>query len=275
MQLTLNVTYPNRFVLEIEVPDFTVVDRSRVSDIDGLITVRRTFGSQNIVPDVDRYRLRSDGTQFLLRAHPVCEVSPCSNRYYDLHPEEPNIDYSKTIVVVLESPHRDEYLRNLSEPIAPAQGKTGSNLQDHLGFVLRTCPTLYSGLEGDTRVVLANPVQFQTSLVSIIRCPGGFKPVRDAVWRGLWNHQLAAYNQNGERQTTNDSYPIRDCFEARLGDLAPDYIINACTSETDTMKEMKESVNSFLANNFPSCKRYEVGHPSSWFSEDNRKLYRR
>lgn len=270
MQLKLNVTHPNRFVLEVEVPDFTVVDGPRAPRVDGFVTVRRTFGLQNVVPDVDRYRLHWDGTQFALRAHPVCEVSPCSNRYYDVLPDEPNIDYSKTIVVVLESPHRDEYLRDIGQPIAPAQGNTGSNMQDHLDCVLRSCPTLYDGLEDYTRVVLANPVQFQTSLVSIVRCSKGSEQdkVRDAVWKELWNHQ------SGGSHMHNDAYPIRDCFEARLGDLEPDYIINACTSTTKTMEEMKEGISSFLANKFRCRGRYEVSHPSAWFKEVNRKLHR-
>lgn len=160
MQLRLGVTYPNSQALEANVQGVTVtelVDRTRASSLDGVVTINRTFGAQNVVPDVDRYRLGLADDRVALHPHPVCEVSPCSNRYYDILPEDPTANYCKTIVIVLESPHKDEYLRDVSQHIAPAQGTTGSNIQGWLDFVLRSCPALCDELSERTRLVICNP----------------------------------------------------------------------------------------------------------------------
>lgn len=260
MQLIL--TCPNGQELEVNVPGVTakeLVDVSRAHyppppAIDRVI-INHTFGVQNIVPDVDRYRFRLAHGRIALRPHPACEVSPCSNHYYDMPPEDPNADYSKTIVIVLESPHKDEYLRDVSQPIAPAQGSTGSNIQDYLDCVIRKCPALCDELEGiEARVVLANPVQFQTSLASVVRW-SDWHLVRDAVWRDIWNSQL-----------------IQEDFEARLESYSPDIIINACTHDAGCKRERcgrnadckKHKIRAFLAGLSGDLDPYEIAHPFSW-----------
>ena len=261
----------------------TIKDDDRAQRIGAGFTIRDSFGRCNIVPDVDRYRLQFDNHRIALFSHSECQIKPSSNRYYD-HLAGKRVEEETTIVIVLESPHEEEYLCNLGQPITAAQGSAGSNVQGWLDDVLRGCPALHRKLKGGqpTRVILSNPVQFQASLVSVIDCSKqdkkknpAWRRVRDAVWKALWNHQVTTDCRNCKRQTTNDAYPIRDCFKARLGDLEPDHIINACTSNTPTMKEMKESISRFLANEFPCCGRYEVSHPSGWSYEENRKLRRR
>ena len=240
MQLIL--TCPNG-PLEVNVKNvtFEIVDRSRASSAAGVVTINRTFGAQNAVSDVDRYRFRLTDDRIALRPHPVCEISPYSNRYYDMPPEDPNSNYNKTIVIVLESPHKDEYLRDVSQPIAPAQGSTGSKIQGYLDCVLRTSPALCDELEDqETRVVLANPIQFQTSLASVIQ-PSNWQRVRNAVWRKIWSCQS-----------------MRDNFNARMESYSPDVIINACT------RNLKNEVRTFLYRRFGAPHRYEAHHPSYW-----------
>ena len=262
MQLRLSVPCPNTPDLPVEVRNVTVeerVDRTRaISQDDVVMTITRAFGAQNVVPDVDRYRLSLSNNRIALHSHSVCEVSTCSNRYYDVLPEEPNARYSKTIVVILESPHKDEYLRDVSQPIAPAQGATGSNLQGWLDCVLQGCPALCAELEEETtRVVIANPVQYQASLASVIRS-SAWRKVRDAVWRALWSCQS-----------------IKDDFEARLARYSPDFIINACTHDVNCKCSSrrhgdaeckKYKVRSFLRrpDHLQAASVYETNHPSSW-----------
>ena len=259
MQLRLSVPYPNTPDLQVEVQNVTVeerVDRTRASSQDDVVvTITRAFGAQNVVPDVDRYRLRLTDDRIALRCHSVREVSPCSNRYCDVLPNDPNAHYSKTIVVVLESPHRDEYSSDVSQPIAPAQCATGSKIKNYLGRVLLSCPTLCTQLEGETtRVILANPVQYQASLASVIRT-SAWRRTRDAVWRTLWCCQL-----------------IQDNFEARLESYRPDFIINACTHDLrcgrrrcpENTECKKHKIRTFLSEHFEDCSRYEAAHPSSW-----------
>ena len=157
MQLRLHVPYHNTPDLVVEAQNVIVeerVDRTRaISQDDAVVTITRAFGAQNVVRDVDRYRLSPSDEKITLHPHSVCEVSPCSNRYYDILPEEASVHYNKTVVVILEFPHKDEYLRDVSQPIAPAQGTTGSNVQGWLDCVLRKLPRLRNEMEENTRVV--------------------------------------------------------------------------------------------------------------------------
>ena len=283
MKLALNLTYPHQrgLMVEPKVGGIRIVDGCRAIRFCGLVIINNAFGKDNIVPDVDRYRIHLDADRIMLHPYSQCHVAPCSNRYNDVAAAGLPEDCNKTIVIVLESPHKDEYLCNVGQPIAPAQGSTGSNIQGWLDHVLRSCPALCRELRtGTTRVMLSNPVQFQASLASVINSGSQNrkvrdavrKKIRDAVWKALWDSQPTVTSQDCGERTANASFPIRDCFEDRLKTYNPDYIINACTS-TGSMKKMKESVSSFLRCRFLDCKRYEVNHPSCWhMKENNRKL---
>lgn len=280
MKLRLELTYPCEQVLCVCVPgvektEVVIRDGGRAQSIPAGFAIREAFGRCNVVPDVDRYRLHMEDGRIALQPHSQCRVAPCSNRYYDHDPIVARVE-EKTIVIVLESPHKDEYLRNVGQPIAPAQGVTGSNIQGWFDCVLGSCPALYSELcVESSRLVLVNPVQFQASLASIIKCteqtPSKRKEkirekIRDKVWTALWSVQRTSTSQGCEGMANAPS-PIRDCFMIRLSTYEPDYIINACTSK------LKESVGSFLRRNFQDCKRYEVSHPSSWSrKKSHRKL---
>ena len=292
MRLRIKLTYPKRQRLEVEASvsgdDIEFIDKKRATCSGGEIIINRSFGKGNVVPDVDRYRFHFDEEQFVLCPHTKCTVSRCSNQYYDIAIARAQRDHDKTLVILLESPHRDEYLRNVGRPIAPAQGTTGRRLHRYLGEVLRSCPSLHCSLRtGTTRVILSNPIQFQASLVAILgskerpeenkkirkkRVKKNREAVRDAVWKALWNYTHDNTSEECREQSANVSFPIRDCFRNRLEKYDPNYIINACTSSTKDMKEMKKCLNNFLKCHFGTCKRYEVNHPSFWQIESNRKL---
>ena len=74
MLLRLSMTYLNSLWLPVDVPNFTLeecVDGSRASSADGVVVIKRTFGAQNVVPDVDRYRLSLRDGRIVLRAYSV------------------------------------------------------------------------------------------------------------------------------------------------------------------------------------------------------------
>lgn len=255
MRLSLNLTLPNGQQHEADVPDITVE----------AIAVDISFEASNTVPDVDRYRLRLAGGRISLDCHTVRTVSPLSNDYYDVLPEDQRSTYTKTIVIVLESPHKEEYLHNdIFNPIAPAQGATGRNVQKYLHCVLHSWPGLCDELEQGTRIVLSNPVQIQASLASKISS-SDWRKVRDVVWTAMWNDQS-----------------VRNDFESRLERYSPDFIINACTHNAgcncqqcpENTECKKNKVRTFLEGRFGAPK-YEVAHPSSWqCSPAHRRLYR-
>lgn len=275
MKLRLELTHPCEQVLCVCVPgvetEVVIRDGGRAQSVPASFAIREAFGRCNVVPDVDRYRLHMEDGRIALHPHSQCRVAWCSNRYYDHDPIAAGVE-GKTIVIVLESPHKDEYLRNVGQPIAPAQGATGSNIQGYLDEVLHSCHALCDELTAGTRVLLSNPVQFQASLISIIdyskldkpKQDPTWKKIRDAVWKALWHLQ-----------------PVQDDFKDRFENYRPDFIVNACTHDlgcdykclTATSSGCrKRKVHDFLLGAFSSAHIYSANHPSSWHRDRNRTL---
>ena len=177
------------------------------------------FDSNNRVPDVDRYRVCQTAAGCRLVRHPTCLIEPEHNAFRDVL-TDPG-DFAETVVVVLESPHAEEYVGgDVNCPIAPAQGITGCNIRRLLAHVLSADAIAEAGLQvaNNSRVVIANPVQFQASLWCIhsgsLEVEGkklDWRTLRNAVWRALWDHL---------KETD---------FAARLSAYNPSLILNCCT----------------------------------------------
>lgn len=123
---------------------------------------------------------------------------------------------NKKFVVLLESPHIDEYLPvGQSYKTAPAWGSTGDRfnscfikvLNDNLKVISNKFS--FSGNQ-DFDVYLVNAIQYQCSL--------GLSPLepqlRDYVFQRLWNQQPNSFLQD---------------LADRLNIINPDIIVNACT----------------------------------------------
>lgn len=120
----------------------------------------------------------------------------------------------KTIVLILESPHKDEYDDSKSSITpAPALGRTGSNLDNK--FVCKINEFIKNNTKrveiknGVYNIILMNAVQYQCSM--------GLVPlnttVRNALFLQMWF--------NGK---------VRKNFTKRLNKYAPDVVINCCTN---------------------------------------------
>ena len=228
------------------------------------------FGECNRVPDVSRYHIGDDG-------HPFhhCDV-PESQLHLQL----------RSIVLLVESPSVSEYqFENVNFPIAPAKGTTGENIHRCLRKVLSDVRTEFNdaGLDetalinaehieaklivpGGRRVIISNPIQFQTNLRSIHgqsttkRGNAKWATLRDNVWTALWSEGEPGY--------------IQHCFRARLNTYRPSLIINACTgnrtrraflTRTEDLNPthgLKSLVTKFVRTKFPNVPLYEVNHPS-------------
>jgi|LGVE01.1.fsa_nt_gb hypothetical protein len=124
----------------------------------------------------------------------------------------------KTIVLILESPHVEEYKSKFNYKPAPALGSTGLSLKQHFIKILDDFMTTDMTIEdGEYHIILANAIQYQCSLG---QKPGIF---RDEVWLKLWVTQK-----------------YKQLFMDRIKDYDPDIIINCCTDGNHT-----------LSNNFP------------------------
>ena len=207
------------------------------------VEVTQLFGSRNCVPDVDRYRVCVLNRRWHVRGHSNCRVAPNDNSFRDL--STTSREFESTILLLLESPHKGEYrCGNPSIPIAPAQGRTGARIDKFLECVLNApynAPAL-QGVNATSRVIIANPVQFQTSLWVIHRGHmRNWRTLRNAVWKTLW-----------------DMPRIRCDFRRRLRRYHPDVVLNCCTYG------LQKPVSKFVAGCGLTTPIYESHHPSRW-----------
>ena len=133
------------------------------------------------------------------------------------------------IVVLLESPHKDEYMFNI---VAPALGETGEKLHTFLPKIL-----LYNRLinSDESERYLVNCINYQCSL--------GYSTnlYRDLIFNFLW-----------------EKNKIKSSLRRRLAKISPNIIINAVTCK------QKNKVSEFLLL-VSSAELYEADtHPSVW-----------
>jgi len=209
------------------------------------------------VPDVWRYTVQVSDSGRTVVLKPNTRASIPSN-YMDV----PAADAAgrESILLVLESPHKDEYLRvnGLLIPRAPAQGRgifgAGRGIHMYGHYVL----SRLNLLDGAYPLIIANPVPYQCSLVSV---PPGkpraldekVKPVRDHVWRQLFGLT-----------------PVRQDFLARCKSYSPRVVLNCCT------KELRAELTDFLCNELSSNfaqhpMLFECEHPSVQWCTQHKK----
>ena len=252
LTLTLEVRYALVFVT------FDVVLHHLTSNSESPRPVR--FHEKHRVHDVDRYHIHS-GNLLTLDKHRSADTQFPRSKFEDKAPSRSF--FGKTLVVLLESPHVDEYDNCLCRPIAPAQGDAGDNFYRYFDVMMYRCTTLSNEIKSylstnstsEVRVILCNPIQFQTSLVSELTQNGKeWRKTRNEIYKTLWRDECIRYE-----------------FLGRLRSYDPNYIINACTG-TGPMRKVKDSISDFLTTYFTRCKKYEVTHPTSWRVPEPRPL---
>ena len=218
--------------------------------VDGSLNIRSMFDVSHRVPDVDRYLVAAEMPRRLV-CHSSSEVP--RSRHSDMRPRPPSTG-AENIVVLLESPHKDEYDYCTSGtliPKGPAQGKTGAGISSHLSGYFNHPPQGQEHIHSDSggsHVIICNPVQFQISLHAAGLSLHGKN--KDMVWKKIWNVPLVRYN-----------------FLWRLLWYRPHIIVNACTGRSSDHDSLKGVVRRFLESKsdcFPRpCHVYETAHPSS------------
>lgn len=214
---------------------------------NGGLTLKRDFFRS--VKDTHRYLLKwPEGQEGEQKWWDLCDRDGNSNPAFsdDL---DADIDLARPgpkIVLILESPHRDEYDDNFM-PLRPARGKTGSGI--HCFLASHVLPLLlHFGLELDNdqkyEVYLVNPVPYQASLQYLQRSGGSVKQreaLKSAVWWKLWDR-------------------CKSDFERRLHDYRPQIVLNGCTSE------FKDAVGG-IVRKLEGVQHFHVTHPSRWQSD--------
>jgi len=94
------------------------------------------------------------------------------------------------VVLLVESPHRDEFDEETREARGPlCQKQTRRNLHCHLSRLISDATV---SIPQNADVVIANPVQFQASLVDFMveRSMGKARRLRDDVWKAFFAHEV-------------------------------------------------------------------------------------
>lgn len=200
--------------------NFTEIVNSTIAEIANLANIE-----QRICPD------QCLGQISYITRNKAFERTPAADR-----PSE-----EKALIVILESPHKEEFINNP----CPANGKTGKLLVEHLLQV--------KGLSSykDHFLIVINAIQYQCSLGYPTR------NFRDIIFNWAWN--------NGGRED----------FEERLKNvLKPkDTVVNCCTKGNSKDLALRKMVHTTLKDLLPQeTQLLRRTHPSSWHSSKNRKF---
>jgi hypothetical protein len=232
-----------------------------------LIIKRAFFDNIKRVPDVHRYDLVHINRAWkLIYPNSTSQDCCCCCEHKDtvIDPNKNNI------LVILESPHKDEYCSCCFKPLAPANGETGTNFCNYftshvLNQVMKTPiyplePALQENEEYS--ICFVNPVPFQTSL-HFIR--GGYlkkdeeKALKEKVWKALFNKT-----------------PCKTDFIDRMAFYSknkPVIILNSCTGNSTvsgTLKHtLKGAINTAVLSQKINCTdKFNTYHPSAWFDNN-------
>lgn len=174
----------------------------------------------------------------------------------------------KNIVLLLESPHKDEFAYfNLDVPVTveevenganvdrvcgikPANGATGDSIRKYLFEIIVYYLNLHKR-NCKYQIFIVNPIPYQTSLWTIHKQALDYNnpkivDLRDEVWKQLW--------------TTIPEIEAK--FLQRLNDYQPTYIINCCT-KTISNKIIKPFLRNYKSNH-KNTQIKNGSHPSSW-----------
>ena len=206
---------------------------------------------------------------------------------------------NKRIIIILESPHKDEYSMGR---VAPAMGKTGKNIKEYLLEILDKKIGNPKDNEKKYDVILMNAIQYQTSLGI------DTEYFRDRVWLTLWNKEglrkefierLKKYNAdiifnfctNGshkkdliyildkKKNSSNITFQYIDSLNLNIkrkkdNNLYIDEKVVCKVTKKDSPNEylLKEFVQTAIEENNilnSNIKIFKGPHPSSWISNDS------
>lgn len=195
----------------------------------------------------------------------------------------------KIIVIVLESPHIDEFNKNkFSVAPAPALGSTGCKLDKYFYEIINECFKKYSIEKGKYHVILSNAIQYQCSLLTDTDI------FRDRVWLKLWLSRNFKSEFINRLQIYEPDIIINLCTEGshKKDSLAPNggktvinniYLNSTCDKKISyakvskikktTLQELtQKAIDVYNINGIIEC--FYGRHPSSWFNKKNRWIKR-
>lgn len=166
----------------------------------------------------------------------------------------PNRDNEKqTIVLVLESPHIDEFDSN-HNPIRPANGATGRNIEKYIAKYASQHWKLNPKI--DYKICIVNSVQFQASCIHSLQANN--ITLNTKYQRDVLKHCVLIY--------AFDSSDLQN----RIEEFHPNIVINCCTEKPDNMpliinNDIYDMVDDAIISysNQHNCQHFRCYHPSS------------
>ena len=249
----------------------------KLSSVQKIISDSPSFSS-SLCPDQMVGSFSCDGNHGFVFQNSVTTKSAGGFLRQELSSLSPT-GFDGSLVLILESPHVDEFDPQTHLPNGPAFGETGANLNRYLMDILHD-QQVFDLPQGTYRLILMNAVQYQCSL--------GEKPplYRDGIFLSCWEKQ-----------------EYRQSFCQRLQDVlerfSPCIVINCCTCGTHDQTltghkgapnsvfyqkmglsplkrgsdySLKGRVSAELWESFPQLDFYLLAHPSSWMYGKKNKV---
>ena len=210
------------------------------------IKLKRSFFKKNKqVENVTRFYVELSGDQITIETPSKKNELVLDSHFFD---DVVDTNYKdKTIAILLESPHIDEYEINTEKliPIGAAQGQTGKKIEKSIeSLILALNDHRVLEEQHKYRVIIINAVNFQTSLHFIHEKPMNnyYRELRDKMWQKMWI----------------EIPQVKSDFTKHLDSLKKDSIlINACP------KSLKPFINQELISFANRFSLFESNHPSS------------
>lgn len=218
----------------------------KISSDGNSMEIEGIFNDNLIVNDTYRYKV-----SFEEKYPKFCEIEKIENFMAHSNYDEYPISYEseiKSIVIILESPHKDEYFEGNKQLITkgPAQGDTGIGIYKNIRMLLNELQVNYNyDFNKDIyRIILVNSIRYQTSLYSLhgkgLTNNHIYENLRNDIWENLWNIE-----------------EIKKSLKDRIKKIDPYLIINASTQFS------KEQIGDILKK-----EGYEnvvkTNHPCTW-----------
>ncbi len=193
------ILYLNKFNKEINITksvfDKFDLNKSEYLQIDEknpnkLVVLDSFFGEDKIVKDVCRYILEKKDCKWQIKAHNENHPDFHSLNFNDQH-----LNYKDgipCIILLLESPHKNEYTVNDFKPIAPAQKSTGTKIKNWLNEIIKINCQIFKLEKNKYKVILLNPVPYQTSLHYLLTDQKNklISTIRDDTWKTIWEQEF-------------------------------------------------------------------------------------
>lgn len=173
-----------------------------------------------------------------------------TNRWIFCGLSQLNPDCYQNLVLLLESPHKDEY-SNFSVPLRPAKGLTGTKINNKFGMKINQNQGQCAKFKNKSiiyKVFLVNAIQYQTSCYNTLSKLNGYQQnwrvIRNCVFKKMWENQPSNLQQN-----LND----------RITSINPSVLINCVTGGKN-----KYGLKNLVSQGLKRTPDFSLSHPSSW-----------